>query len=59
MIYDAHGNLWVTPMRIGFRREIQRGSNEPADAVTFPVVSPTMDSYRVIQKPDADLIYRR
>ena len=40
MIYDAHGNLWATPLRIGFHQNVQSGSHEPADAVTFNQPSP-------------------
>lgn len=35
MIFDAQGNLWVTPRTIGFRCEVQTTSHEPADSVTF------------------------
>jgi hypothetical protein len=35
MIYDAAGNLWATPRRIGFRAEVQTTSHEPAEHVTF------------------------
>lgn len=59
MIYDAYGNIWAVPMTIGFRREVQHGSHEPAHTINLPVVVSIPPKWIVEEQPPAPYAGRR